>query len=323
MATPLGTNTVTSIARRWIMPTVTDNVYTSNPVFFRLYAANKKQIRGGTQLEVPLMYARFAGGGFYSGYDKLNTSPSDTVKNAAFDWRQAHVPVTVDGLTLAKTDSPEAIANFLDLYFEQARMEMSEILATSLWGSGTDPKGIDGLGMAIDDSTVAATYGGLARATNTFWNAQVDSTTATLTMASLNSMFGACSSGGRHPTLIASRIGQYNRFWNLNVAQQRYTTGPGAVDEQLAQAGFTNLLFNGVPWTVDSHVFDGPNATNSAIAFLSEEFFFLGVSHRADFYLEHFQVPTDQDAMTAKMLWYGNLMTSNCQRQGKMTAVTA
>jgi hypothetical protein len=323
MATPLGTNTVTSIARRWIMPTITDNVYNSNPVFFRLNAANKKVIRGGTQLEVPLMYARFAAGGPYSGYDKLNTTPSDTVKNAAFDWRQHHVPVTVDGLTLIKTDSPDAIANFLDQYFAQAEMEMVENLAVGLWSDGTNPKDIDGLEAAVDDATVAATYGGLLRSANPFWNAQHDSSTATLTMAALNSMHGACSNGGRHPTLICSRQMQYNRFWNLNVAQQRYPSGPGAVDEQLAQAGFTNLLFNGVPWVVDSHVFDGPNASNSAIVFLTESYMWLAVSPRADFYLEDFQVPTDQDAMTAKMLWAGNLLMSNVQRQGKMTAVTA
>lgn len=324
MATPIGTNVVTSIARRFIMPTITDNIYNSNPFFFRMNAGNKKIIRGGTQIEVPLMYARMSNGGPYSGFDKLNTTPSDTVKNAAYDWRQHAVMVTVDGLTLIKTDSDMAIANFLEMKFAQAEMEMAENLGAGLWADGsTNPKEIDGFKGAIDDSTVLTTYGGLSRTTNTWWKAQVDSSTATLTLAALNSMFGAASNGGRHPSIIGSRQEQYNRFWNLCVTNQDFVAQPTATDSQLAQAGFTNLLFNGVPWVVDSHVFDGPNSTNSAITMLSEEYIFWAVSPRADFYLEDFQTPSDQDAMTAKLLWAGNVALSNCARHGKMTALTA
>lgn len=323
MATPIGADTVTSIARRYIMPDVVDNVYNSNPVFFRLNAANKRIVRGGTQIEVPLMYARFASGGAYQGFDLLNVAPSDPVKNGAWDWRQHYVNVTVDGLTLIKTDSPEAIANFIQLYFAQAEMEMAENLAVGIWSDGLTPKEIDGLEGAIDDGTVLTTYGGLARASNTFWNSQVDAVTAALTLASLQSMFGNASEGGRHPTLIASRQEQYNRFWNLNVVNQDFPSQPSGHDEQLAQAGFTNQLFNGVPWVVDSHVFDGPNASNSAIVFLNEDYLYWAVSPRADFYLEDFQTPVNQDAMVAKMLWAGNLVVTNVARQGKMTNVSA
>lgn len=324
MATPIGTNVVTSIARRFIMPEVVDNVYNSNAVLFRLMAANKRIIRGGTQIEVPLMYARFSNGGPYSGFDVLNTAPSDTVKNGAWDWRQHYVTVAVDGLTLIKTDSPEAIANFLELYFAQAEMEMAENLGVGIWSDGsTNTKEIDGMKGAIDDSTVLTTYAGLSRTTNTWWKSQVDSTTATLTLAALNSMFGNCTQGGRHPTLIASRQDQYNRFWALNVVNQDFPSEPAGHDVQLAQAGFTNQLFNGTPWIVDSHVFNGPNATNSAIVFLNEDYFYWAVSPRADFYLEDFQTPVTQDAMVAKMLWAGNLIVTNVARQGKMTNVSA
>lgn len=324
MATPIGTNVVTSIARRYIMPEIVDNIYNSNPVFFRLNAANKRIVRGGTQIEVPLMYARFSNGGPYSGYDVLNTAPNDTVKNGAWDWRQHYVTVTVDGLTMIKTDSPDAIANFIQLYFAQAEMEMAENLAAGLWADGvTNPKEIDGLKGAIDDSTVLASYAGLSRATNPWWRSQIDAATATMTLSALNTMFGNCTVGGRSPSLIASRQGQYNRFWNLNVVNQQFPAQAGGHDEQLASAGFHNQLFNGVPWIVDSHVFDGPNASNSAVVMLNEDYLYWAVSPRADFYLEDFQTPVDQDAMVAKMLWAGNLVVTNVARQGKMTNLSA
>lgn len=320
---PIGTEVVTSIARRWILPEVVDNIYDSNPVFFRVNQANKRITRGGTHIEVPLMFQRFEAGGAYSGYDVLDVAPSDTVRNARYEWRQHFVPVTVDGLTLIKTDSPEAIANFIQLYFAQAEMEMSENLAFGLWSDASATNEIDGFEAGIDDGSVQNTYGGLNRTTFNFWQSQVDSTTATLDLDSLQSMHGSTGTGGRHATLIASRQEQYNRYWSLNVGQQDFPTQPMGHDEQLASRGFTNLLFNNTPWITDSHVFDGPDASNSAIVFLNEDFLYWVVSPRADFYLEDFQTPVNQDAMVAKMLWAGNVVFTNVATQGKMTAVAA
>ena len=170
MATPLGTNVVNSLSRRYIVPTIYDNIYRSNVMFFRFIARNKKVIQGGTQIEIPLDYADLAAGGWYQGFDTLDISPSDTVKNAAFDWKQAWAPVTVDGLTLIKTDSPEAVVNFLTFYFEKAQAKMAEILGTGLWSDAvSNAKMIDGIRGAVDDGSVAATYAGLDRATATSW----------------------------------------------------------------------------------------------------------------------------------------------------------
>lgn len=319
MATPIGTGVVTSIARRFILPEVVDNIYASNAIFFRMHKANKKIVRGGYQIEVPLMYSRFAAGGFYQGYDLLDTAPSDTVKNGAWDWKQAFVPVTVDGLTLIKTDSPEAVADFIRLYFAQAEMEMVEILGTGLWSTGTSNQ-IDGLAIAVDST---GTYGGLLRSANSWWAAQEDASTATMTLAALNTFFGTCSEGGRHPTIIASSQAQYNRYWALNASQQRFVIEPGGHDEQLASAGFSNLLLNGVPWIVDSHIPVDGATSRDPIYFLNEDYLFLAVSPRADFYMEPFQTAINQDAMVAKMFWAGNLVTTNCQLQGKMTNINA
>lgn len=323
MATPIGADTLTALSRRHIMPMIVDNVYNSNPIFFRLYKANKRIIQGGTQIEVPLMYRRFTAGGPYQGYDTLTVAPEDTVKNGAWDWKQQYVTVAVDGLTLIKTDSPDSVANYLKFYFAQAEMEMAENLAEGLWSDGTDTKQIDGLEAAVDDGGVATTYAGLTRSSNTYLNAQDDSTTATLTATSLQSLFGNVAEGGRHPTVIASRQEQYNRFWALNALNQDFPSQPAGSDVQLASAGFTNQLFNGVPWIVDSHVFDGPNTSNSAIVMLNEDYLYMAVSPRADFYLTPFQEPVNQDAMVAKMLWAGNLIVPNTQRQGKMSNVSA
>lgn len=344
MATLIGTNTVTSIARHYIMPTITDNIYASNVLLYRLMKANRRIVRGGTQIEVPLMYQRFNTGGPYSGYEVLNTTPSDTIKNAVFDWKQHYVTWSVDGLTMIKVDSPDAIANFLTLQSQQAYMEMAENLARGLFGGGAasisnyntpyaEVKDIDGLqgivGTTVGTNTGNLNYGGLARSSNTWWNSNVQgvSGTATLGMAGLQTAFTRATVGGQHPTLIISRSDQYNRYYALQTTGNysvQYQRQPMGHDELLASAGFTNLLFNNVPWVVDSHVGNGiVDANNSAIYMLNENVLAWVVSPRADFYLKPFDEPVDQDAMVATLLWAGNLVCMNCALQGGILNINA
>jgi hypothetical protein len=72
---------------------------------------------------------------------------------------------------------------------------------------------------------------------------------------------------------------------------------------------------------VDSHIPTSGSAGN--IFFLNEDYVQVVTASRADFHLQDFQTPVNQDAMTALLLWAGNLVLSNVQRQGKFTAINA
>lgn len=315
MVTAIGTDTLTSISRQYIMPEIVDNIYHSNPLFYRMNQSNRK-IQGGTQLEFPVMYARFSSGGTYSGYDVLTVTPSDTVMNSAFTWKQQYVPVVVDGLSLIKADSPEAIANLLRLLFQQAEEEMCEFLATGIFSDGTsDAKQITGLQLAVDS---AGTYGTLSRSSYSWWQSYEDGTTTLLSLSALQTAHGTATEGGRHPSIIVSQQANYNRYYSLGIGTQVQDVGPKGYDDQLFAAGFNNLLFNGVPWVVDSHVHN-----STTIYMLNEDYLFLVVTPRADFLLEDFQTPTNQDAMVAKLLWAGEMVCTNPARQAKLTAVAA
>lgn len=337
MATPIGTNEINSISRRYIMPTLVDNIYTSNLMFFRLNARNKKVLQGGLQIEIPLVYQQFVNGGAYQGFDLLDVSPNDTVKNAAFDWKQAYVPVTVDGLSLIRADSPEAIVNFLSFYFENAQTELADILGKGVWSSGTNTKQIDGIDIAVDDGshsyggttfngTNGATYGGLARSSNTWWKATYTNQNGALTLSAMQTAFGTATVGARHPTIIVTDQTRYNSYWTLPQTNQAFPVQPTGVDELLAQAGFTNLLFNQVPIVVDPHIpgNNGAQASNGpgAMYFLNEDYIYLYVNPRADFTMKDFREPVNQDAMTSLILWAGNLCFTNCARQLKLVGIT-
>ena len=305
------------------MPKIADNIYNSNPFFLRANASLRKDVQGGTQIELPLMYTNMASYGWYSGFDQLNTAQSDTVQNNAFMWKQAYVIVSLDGLTMARVNSPEAIANLISVQFAQAEMQMADLLGQGLWSdSVTNVKAIDGLAGAIDNGTVASTYGAISRASNTWWQSQVYSSTATMALPALQALFGSCTQGGQHPTIIASTQHQYNNYWALNTSFFQYPRQPIGQDEALASAGFSNLLFNQVPWIVDSHIGAAAPLADGSVFFINENFLNFIILSQVDFYLEDFQTPIDQDAMVSKLLWGGDMALNNCARQGKFTALT-
>jgi hypothetical protein len=330
---PIGSNTVTAISRRYIIPRIVDNVYGSNVLLYRWNRMNKIAARGGFQIEVPLMYSHMAAGGWYSGYQLLNVDPTDSIQNAALAWKQAYVPVTVDGLTLLRADSPIAIVDFIATQFKQAEMELSDILGFGLYSNGSNLLTIDGLQEVVDTGLQQTSYAGISHASNAWWNSQLDTSATVQTTGRMNTMFGNTTSGGRSPTIIVTTQTGYNIFWQLNTsfnvsstaattgfAQQVFPASPTGRDVQLAQAGFENLIFNGTPLVVDSHV---PSyGSGSAFFYLNEDYFELIVSERADFKLQDFQTPTNQDAMTALLLWAGNLTCGNIARQGVQTLVS-
>ena len=311
--TPVGTNTVTALSRRLILPRIVDNIYGSNVLFFRWNRSNKMLVRGGYQIEVPVMYSHMAAGGWYQGMQVLNVAPSDTIQNGVLAWKQAYVPVTVDGLTLLRSDSPLAIADYIATFFKQAEMELADILGGGLFSSGANQLVLDGLAEIISTSNI---YAGISQTANTWWQAQVDSTTTTITTLKCEALFQNCTSGGRSPTLIVADGNNYANFWQMMVPQQQFPVQPGGKDIQMSQAGWENILFNGTPVVQDSHM------PVWGLYYLNEDYFDLVVSERANFKLQDFQTPVNQDAMTALLLWAGNLVCANPSRQGAFTALT-
>lgn len=316
----IGQDQLTSLARHYILPQVTDNAYLkNNALLYRLIRSNKRMVQGGTQIEVPMMYRRFSGGGTYRGYEVMNTTPQDTIKNGYVEWKQHYASFAVDGLTLIRADSPLAIANHLKVQGDQMFMEIGENLAAGIYSNGTDdPKDIDGLRAIVEDGN---TYAGLLRSANTWFQATLDSGTTALTIAKMHGLFSDCTVGGTHPTIWFGNGTNYNRLYALMTSTTGYgvqfNREPGGHDEVLAQAGFTNILMENVPFVRDD------NALSADIYALNENFLSLVVSPRADFYLMDFQKPHNQDAYISTLVWAGNMICMNANLQGRFDALAS
>jgi hypothetical protein len=317
MPTPIGVNTVTSVVSRYLLPEMVDNVYKSNPIIYRLMQGNKKVVQGGTHIEQPVILSDFNAGDFYTGYDLLSMVPQDTMRTAGWDWKQAYVPLVFSGLTLAKADSPDAIANIVQQQSSQANLRMAEVLANSLWATTTSALGLDGVPAMVDDGTLAGTYGALSRTTYTNWKAFREGGSGALTIPRLNTTFTSAQYGGRTPSIIASGQAGYNAYYNLafgTASLTSFNVSAGSGDANLFGAGFQNVLFNGVPWIADSHIKVDPTSGQSgkeAIFMLNEDFVRLIINARGDWVMEDFQTPPDQDVVSSKLLWMGNVINQS------------
>jgi hypothetical protein len=231
------------------------------------------------------------------------------------DWKLYTVPVVLSHLQLLKNG--ESAERRFDLAKQKnliAAKTAADDLGIALF-STTDLAGdptIDSLDRAVSAGTTV--YAAITRATTgdtATWAANVDSTTTTLTLAAMQTLWGDCQEGDEHTTLIAATQVNFNRYWNLLTPIQRLGS------ELMGKAGFQSLLFNGVPVVVDSHI-----AANYMYFFNMNHIQL--VAHKLAFFtFEKAVMPTNQWVHIGRYYLVGNVPCYAPRYQGKFSALTS
>jgi hypothetical protein len=151
----------------------------------------------------------------------------------------------------------------------------------------------------------------IAQSTYSWWNAQKNTSTTTLTLSALQTQYNAATIDNDKPDMLVGTRAVYNSYYNLLQPQQRF------MDSKLADAGFESLLFQGAPFVADSH------APASHLFLLNSKYISLCVHPDEDFRFEPFLKVTSQNIKVAKIYWSGNLTFSNLRLCGMFTALTA
>jgi len=295
---------ISSVTRKYFFPLLADQVNTSNVALMKL---KKPTVSGGDDIRQPIRYKRGVQQN-YSGTELLTTDYVEKKFAAIFQWRQKNFPITISGLDRLKNSGPEKVLDHVKTEMEAAKEDALDSFGTGIYSAGTDSQEIDGAGIFLSTSN---TYGGLSQSTNSFWQAQIDSTTTTLSLAKMQETFEACSEGSDRPDLLTMTESIYNTFWGLLQPQQRFTDG------DTAKAGFRNLMFNGAIASEDSY------CTSLMMAFWNLKRIKLVSSSQRKFpgKLIDFSSPVDQDADIAHIRWAGQLVCEQPRKFGAMTAI--
>src|SRR5690606_18674083 len=167
-----------------------------------------------------LIYAANTSRGSYQGYDVLTVAPTEEITAAEYDWKQLYVTLTISGAEEAKNRGTAAVLNLLESKMEIAKQSLIEMFSKQLWGDGTGNGGKDitGIQAAIDDGTNVAVYGGINRATHTWWKSQYGAGTGAnrpLSLSLVNSMITATTRGADRPDLIVTTPELWDALWEI------------------------------------------------------------------------------------------------------------
>ena len=296
---------------------VADNVTDNNVLLKKLDSKGKiKPFSGGSKILQELSFAENSNAGFYSGYDLLPVGVSDVISAAEFDIKQAAVPVVISGLEMLQNSGREQIIDLLEARLGVAESTLSNLLSTGLYsdGTGSGGKEITGLDLAVPIDPTTGTYGGIDRATFTFWQSKVSSVAidASSVQQAMNGLWATLVRGSDMPDLIIMD----NAMWEIYVAslqaQQRFHQA------EVGNLGFPTLKFMGTDVALDGGI--GGNATLKTAYFLNCDY----IHYRP--HRDRNMVPlspnrryaTNQDAEVQILAWAGNLTSSGSQFQGRL-----
>lgn len=305
---PLSYDQISAITQKKFIPKLADNVFDASPVLNRLKKKSYEKIDGGERIVVPLGYSMITASDWYTGAETLDTTDNDVITAAEYQWKQIYANISVNRLDELKNSGDSQILNFVKQKTMIAEKTIIDKFGTGIYSAGTNPKSILGLRMFVSTSQ---TVGGISQSAYSWWQAQVDSSTTTTTIAAMQSRFNAASLNNESPTVVATTKALYNAFYGLLQPQQRFT------DQETAKAGFTSLMFNGIPVLPDSY------CPTSHMLFLNEKYLHMYVHKDEDMRFEPFQKPINQNVKVAKIYWAGAFASSNNRMHGGMTALTA
>lgn len=297
---------------------VADNVTKNNGVLNQLEKGGRiKTFAGGTKILQEMSFAENANGGWYSGYDLLPVGVSDVISAAEYNIKQAAVPVVISGLEKLQNAGKERMIDLMDSRISVAESTMSNLISGGIYSDGTGSSGkeIDGLDAAVPVDPTTGTYGGIDRATWTFWRSQILDTSG-LTSATIqnafNTLWSSLVRGMDRPDLIMVD----NAIWTLYTeslqAQQRFAS------PDVGDSGFPTLKYMGADVILDGGI--GGFCPVGTAFFLNTKYLHYRPHSACNMVplSPNKRYSTNQDAEVQILGWAGNLTTSGAQFQGRL-----
>lgn len=320
------------------MPKAVDTVLNSNVFATRML--KKAREWSGRKYRIPVKIEKNTNSGSFSGFDVFTVAASDTRRNMEYDFKSFHQTVTLPLDEITVNDAADTqVLELVGLEVASSAEDMADSIGTVFYGDGTGNSGKDflGLGAIVDDGSSVATIGGLSRSTFPTLASTVTSS-ATLSLAAMRTLYYAITSGGQRPTVGISNETVFALYESLLFPQERYATD---AKDLVRGTGALELFFKGFPLLPDE------KATAQTLFFLNENY----IDWRARTFAQSEAIPyklsqiegndytsqmkglgfswtgwirpTNSASLVGHILLGGELMTSNPKRHGKLTNVAS
>ena len=318
---------------------VVDTILNSNVLFQRVVRAGKKW--SGRVLRVPVKVSKNTTGTSFRGFDTFSTSATDNRQFLEFTPTFYQITCALSGDELSVADTEDKVLDLMKLTIQSDTEDMADDLGTIFYADGTGNSSKDPLGLAalVDDGGAVATLGGLSRSTYTTLQSTVTASSGTITLAKVDTLWNAVTSGSQKPTMIYTTEAVFAFYGQLLRPQERINKDAGRVKGSInAGAGFTGLDYMGKAVMADE------KATAQVFIMLNENFvdwyalpYFnaRAVAYKSQvegndyeaplglgFSWSDWIVPANAGSVVGHIYFGGQFVTTNPKRHGKLTGVT-
>jgi hypothetical protein len=299
---------VTAITEKFFLPKLADNIFNTNPLMARAKKKFYKTIDGGERIVLPLGYATTTASGWYTGSDLLSTTDNPQITAAELTWKQLYGNISINRREELQNSGKAAIISLVKSKVQMCEKTLRDTIGTGLYSDGTTADEIVGLRAWV---AIASTVGGISQSSYSWWQSNLDSTTTTLSLPAMQTLYNLASLENEQPSVIMCTRAVFNYYYALLQPQQRF------MDSETAKGGFSSLMFNGTPIISDSHCPTGD------MYFLNESALFLFAHKDEDFRMTEFLNPVNQNVRTAKIYWAGAFGSNNNRLHAAFTGLTA
>ena len=122
----LNYDSLSALTRDKFLPVLVDNIFNSNPIALKLLK-NSEKLSGGKKIITPLEYGTNGAQGFYNGYDVLDTTPSDPITAAEWNWKQAFSSITISGEEELKNNGDSQVLSLLKAKMKNAEKSLKDL----------------------------------------------------------------------------------------------------------------------------------------------------------------------------------------------------
>jgi hypothetical protein len=308
-------------------------------MFQRVVNDSKKW--NGRTLRVPVKISKNTTGTSFAGYDTFSTAATDNRQFMEFTPSFYQITVSLPGDELSVADTEDKVLDLMKLTIQSDTEDMADDLGTIFYADGTGNSSKDPLGLAalVDDGSTVASIGGLSRSTYPTLASTVTASSGTLTLAKVDTLWNAVTSGTQKPTTIYSTETVFSLYGQLLRPQERINKDVGTSKGLKGGTGFAGLSYMGRGVVADE------KCTSGAFIMLNEDYVnfyalpFFGakaVSYKSQikgndydapmglgFSWSDWIIPANAGAVVGHIYFGGQFITTNPKRHGKLTNITA
>lgn len=313
-------NTANAVSQKYFAPVIADEIFIPSPAWWRITRLGRK-LEGGSSIVLPLAYVEETSGGAYWGAQILDTSLSDSIQPAEWQWKPYYQAIVIPYTDILFNGGPTKVVDLIKAKEEIAMASLLQKLSRALWGTAPQNTSLDLDNLVAAIGNASNTYGGINRSTaaNAFWKAggpagaSPHTTVGTLSNTVIQGDYGTITYGNDEPDTILFTNAGYNLFWGLQVGNIRYTNP----DEETTRVGFKrHFVFNNAVVLHDQFVPSG------AAAILNTKYICVYFMSNDYFTVEPFLKPSNQRVLVSNIYVTLNVVVKAPRMNMYLTGIT-